>query len=97
MVNDYWSIGAKDLTAVLQSDNEGISQAEAAVRLHRYGLNSLETKKRSSTFGLLLSQFKSPLVLILIFASIFSAFVGEWTDAVIVLAVVIGSTTLGFI
>ncbi len=42
-------------------------------------------------------QFKSPLVLILIFAAIVSAFVGEWTDAVIVLAVVIGSTMLGFV
>ncbi|MBK8834984.1 MAG: hypothetical protein IPO29_08980 [Anaerolineae bacterium] len=45
---------------------------------------------------LLLSQFKSPLVLILIFAATISIFVGEYTDALIVLAVVIGSTMLGF-
>jgi len=44
-----------------------------------------------------LRQFKSPLVLILIFAAIVSAFMGEWTDAIIVLAVVIGSTMLGFV
>ena len=94
---DYWSIEAEKLITALQSTNEGISQTEAAIRLQRYGMNSLETKKRTSTFGLLLSQFKSPLVLILIFASIISAFVGEWTDAAIVLAVVIGSTTLGFV
>jgi len=36
-------------------------------------------------------------VLILIFASILFAFVGEWTDAIIVLVVVIGSTMLGFV
>ncbi len=94
---DYWSIEAENLTTALQSHNEGISQTEAAIRLQQYGLNSLDTKKRTSTLGLLLSQFKSPLVLILIFASIISAFVGEWTDAAIVLAVVIGSTTLGFV
>ncbi len=47
--------------------------------------------------GLFLNQFKSPLVLILIFAAIVSAFVREWTDAVIVLAVVLGSTLLGFV
>ena len=94
---DYWSIEAQKLTTALQSSDEGISQTEAANRLQRYGMNSLETKKRTSAFGLLLSQFKSPLVLILIFASIISAFVGEWTDAAIVLAVVIGSTTLGFV
>jgi len=94
---NYWAIEADNLTTALQSTNEGISQSEAANRLQRYGLNTLDTKKRTSTFGLLLSQFKSSLVLILIFASIISAFVGEWADAAIVLAVVIGSTTLGFV
>ena len=74
-IEDYWSIDAEKLTTALQSTNEGISQSEAVIRLQRYGMNSLETKKRTSTFGLLLSQFKSPLVLILIFASIISAFV----------------------
>ena len=54
-------------------------------------------QRKNTALGLLLSQFKSPLVLILIFASIVSAFVGEWTDAIIVLAVVIGSTMLGFV
>ena len=46
---------------------------------------------------LLLSQFKSPLVLILIFAAIVSGIVGEWMDAAIVLAIVLGSTILGFV
>ena len=46
---------------------------------------------------LLLSQFKSPLVLILIFAAIVSGIVGEWIDASIVLAIVLGSTILGFV
>jgi Mg2+-importing ATPase len=47
--------------------------------------------------GLFLSQFRSPLVLILIFAALVSAFVGEWADASIVLVVVLGSTMLGFV
>ena len=46
---------------------------------------------------LLLSQFKSPLVLILIFAAIISGIVGEWVDASIVIAIVLGSTILGFV
>lgn len=46
---------------------------------------------------MLLNQFKSPLVLILVFAAIISAIAGEWPDAVIVLAVVLGSATLGFV
>ena len=46
---------------------------------------------------LLLRQFKSPLVLILIFAAIVSGVVGEWVDASIVLAIVLGSSILGFV
>jgi Mg2+-importing ATPase len=46
---------------------------------------------------LLLTQFRSPLVLILIFAAAISAAVQEWVDAAIVIAVVIGSALLGFI
>jgi Mg2+-importing ATPase len=96
-VENYWSVESEKLITALQTTSEGISQREAENRTRRYGLNTLQAQKRTSAFGLLLSQFKSPLVLILIFASIISAFVGEWTDAAIVLAVVIGSTTLGFV
>lgn len=96
-VENYWSFEPQKLIAALHSTNEGISQSEAENRTRLYGLNTLQKQKRTSAFGLLISQFKSPLVLILIFASIISAFVGEWTDAAIVLAVVIGSTTLGFV
>jgi len=46
---------------------------------------------------LLLSQFKSPLVLIQIFAAIISGIVGERVDASIVIAIVLGSTLLGFV
>jgi P-type Mg2+ transporter len=93
----YWSLTGEQLIAELHSAQNGISQTEAESRVKQYGLNALGAQRKNSALVLLLSQFKSPLVLILIFASIVSAFVGEWIDAVIVLAVVIGSTMLGFV
>ena len=96
-MENYWSFEPEHLITELQSSSDGIQQGEAENRLRQYGANALQAQKRASAFGLLLSQFKSPLVLILIFAAIISAFVGEWTDAAIVLAVVIGSTMLGFV
>ena len=96
-MENYWSFEPERLITELQSSSDGIRQGEAENRLRQYGANTLQAQKRTSTFGLLLSQFKSPLVLILIFAAIISAFMGEWTDAAIVLAVVIGSTMLGFV
>lgn len=96
-LDTYWSLTSDQLIAALRSTNGGIQQADADGRIKQYGPNALKAQRQNTAFGLLLSQFKSPLVLILIFASIVSAFVGEWTDALIVLAVVLGSTMLGFV
>jgi len=93
----YWSLSAERLLAALRSSGDGLQQLEAEYRLKQYGLNALKIQRRATALGLFLNQFKSPLVLILIFATVVSAFLGEWIDAVIVLAVVIGSTLLGFV
>jgi len=92
----YWSLASEKLLAELHTTSQGLKQVDAESRIKQYGANVLKTQRQATWLGLLLSQFKSPLVLILIFASAISAFVGEWTDAIIVLTVVIGSTMLGF-
>jgi len=50
----------------------------------------------STTLKLLLRQFASPLVLILVFGAVVSAVLGNWLDAAIILAIVLGSALLGF-
>ena len=75
----------------------GLQPADAEQRLKRYGLNAIKAQQQATALRLFLNQFKSPLVLILIFAAVVSLIVGEWTDAGIVLAVVLGSTMLGFV
>jgi len=52
----------------LQSSDSGLSGSDAAARLKQHGPNSLKAARRASTFGLLLNQFKSLLVLILVVA-----------------------------
>ena len=94
---DYWSLAADSLLSTLHTSKTGLQQADADNLLKQYGPNALKAKQQTTALGLLLRQFKSPLVLILIFAAIVSAFLGEWTDAIIVLSVVLGSTMLGFV
>ena len=65
----YWGLPSDQLLAQLKSDASGLAQREAHVRLKRYGPNSLKAMIKATALGLLLSQFKSPLVLILIVAS----------------------------
>ena len=92
----YWSIAPEALVAELHSDAGGLVPEEAALRLRRFGPNALDPKKKATALGLLANQFKSPLVLILIFASVVSLVASEWVDAGVVLVIVFGSTLLGF-
>jgi P-type Mg2+ transporter len=93
----YWNLAPEKLLSQLNTSEQGLTSTVAEQRLKQVGRNALEEKQQVNAWGLFLNQFKSPLVLILIFAAIISLIVGEWTDASIVLAVVFGSTVLGFV
>jgi Mg2+-importing ATPase len=93
---DYASLDLATLTAALDSGPQGLTGAEAARRLTTNGPNSLKAQGRTAPLKLALRQVESPLVLILIFAALVAAGVGEIADAVIILAIVLLSTILGF-
>ncbi len=92
----YWSRPTEQLLQELFSSSKGLTQSQAESTFKRLGANALADSTSTSTWGLLISQFKSPLVLILIVASVISMFAAEWIDAGVVLAIVLGSTLLGF-
>lgn len=66
----YWSTAPERLLTDLRSSPNGLSQDDAERRLKQFGPNSIKAGRQSSALWLLLSQFKSPLVLILVFAAI---------------------------
>jgi Mg2+-importing ATPase len=93
----YWSLAPEQLLADLRATHEGLQPPEAEQRLKHFGPNTIRAHQQATALGLFLNQFRSPLVLILIFAAVVSLIVGQWTDASIVLLVVLGSTVLGFV
>jgi Mg2+-importing ATPase len=95
-LDTYWNLPADRLLASLRSGTDGLSRREAGIRLKQQGSDAVETSRLATTLRLFVSQFKNPLVLILVVASIVSVFAGEWVDAAVVLAIVLGSTLLGF-
>src|SRR5690349_5004169 len=80
----------------LDSGPNGLTALAAAARLAVVGPNSVEDAERLGPLRLLWRQVGSPLVLILIFAAAVSLTLSQWVDAGIILAVVIGSSLLGF-
>ena len=75
----------------------GLTSAEAAQRLRQDGPNSLGSEGRRGPLAVLISQFASPLVLILVAASVISMVVGDRVEAGIILAIVVMSALLGFV
>src|SRR3990167_6129207 len=81
----------------LETRKEGLRSEEALTRLKKYGPNVLPPAREGKGFILFLSQFKSPLILLLIGAAILSFLLGGNTDAIIISVIVILSGGLGFI
>lgn len=94
--NEFWSVPATKLVEELKTTPSGLTSDEAKERLTKFGPNLLKVKGRSDAISLLISQFKSPIILILIFASFLSIFLGDATDAVIILIIILASGLLGF-
>lgn len=92
----YWAKSEADLLSEYASTRDGLTVDEAARRLAEFGENKVVAHRQSSIATLLLRQYQSPLVLILIFGACVSLALGQWTDATIILAIVLGSTLLGF-
>ncbi len=92
----YWNMNPEQILLQLETTTEGINTDDAQERLKRIGKNTLEEHAQVTPVGLFFNQFKSPIVLILLAATIISAFVQDWTDAVIILAIVLGSAILSF-
>jgi len=92
----FWSIPPADLLSSLKATPEGLSTDEAQKRLISYGANRLKPQKRSDTFTLLLAQFKSPIILILLMATGLSLFLHNIIDASIIFTIVLVSGLLGF-
>ena len=91
-----WSEEASVVARKLGSSPDGLSSKEAGARLRIYGPNALEDSDRSAPLKLLWRQFESPLVLILVFGATVAFLLQDWTEASIILAIVLGSTALGF-
>jgi Mg2+-importing ATPase len=92
----YWSIEPYELLQRLETSASGLASAEASSRLAAFGQNTLVPRSSTSALAVFARQFRSPLVLILIFAATVSAFVGEGQEAAIIGAIVLASCILSF-
>ncbi len=73
----FWSVPVDDLLKQLDSTVQGLTSQQAADRLAQSAANLLKPKRRTDDLTLLLAQFKSPIILILLFAAGLSLYCGR--------------------
>ena len=81
---------------MLDARETGLDEKEAQKRLKQYGANLLRPRKKSYSILLLLAQFNSPIILLLVFAAGLSFYLHQVTGASIILIIVFISGLLGF-
>ena len=94
---EFWSYPLNELEQKFQTSiKNGLTSEDAESRLSSYGKNTLKSKKKSNLLFLWASQFKSPIILIFIFTSLLSLFLGQLEDAALIITIIIISGILGF-
>ena len=89
--------GLEEIYQALNTSPEGLSDAEAARRLEQYGRNELRAKPPKTVLQMLKAQILDPMVLILVGAAAFSALLREWTEAAVILTIVIVNAIIGIV
>src|SRR3989344_7094821 len=92
----YWSMGAADVLGALNSTEKGITSAEGERRHIGKVKNEISGNGYGGALRILISQFKSPLILILVAAAIVSFFLGEQVNSAVIIVIVLVNSLLGF-
>lgn len=95
MKHDYWALPEERLLAELGSTRAGLSSTEVERRQRELGPNSLEPRRHGRAVEAMLTQARNPLAWLLLFAATVSGVVGEWTDAAVVVGILLLGSVLG--
>ncbi|HEY4497955.1 MAG TPA: HAD-IC family P-type ATPase [Candidatus Paceibacterota bacterium] len=96
IVQPFWSLSIEDALRFLKTSRDGLTEEEAAARLHAFGYNEIPEGRRFTQLALIFNQFKSPLIVILVIASLATAFLGEWIETGVIAAAILVNACLGF-
>jgi magnesium-transporting ATPase (P-type)/formate/nitrite transporter FocA (FNT family) len=94
----WYTMEKDEVFSVLDADEQqGLSKDDVKRRLEEYGPNKLPSKEKPGALKRFLRQFNNMLIYVLIAAAVFTAFLFEWLDTAVILAVVIINAIIGFI
>lgn len=98
LFNPAWhNISVGEAVRILDSDiQNGLTNEKVFLRQEKFGKNRLPEEKPLSKWEILFSQFKNPLIYILIIAGVITSFFREWADSIVIFGAVTLNTLVGF-
>ena len=93
----WWKLDAAAAYEVVGSRRSGLGTDEAAERLARVGPNRVRPPEQAHALPILLHQFRSPLIYILLVAMGISLAIAHWEDAIVISAVLLLNAVIGFV
>ena len=87
----------EEIMTGLETSANGLSQAEAAIRLQRDGLNRLTPPRQISSLMRFLLQFHNVLIYVLLLGAFRTGFLGHWVDTGVIVGVVFINAIIGFV
>ncbi len=94
---EWYNKDIKDVFTELNTTEQGLTEKEASARFNKHGSNEIKEKKKVSPYKILLDQFTSVLIIILIAASMISIALGEILDGFLIISIVIVNGMFGFV
>ena len=91
-----WCLTTKDVLAHLETSEKGLTDEEIQTRQKTYGRNIIRDERKVEKLTILLHQFKSPLIGILVVAGIITFVLKDYTDSIFIFISVLVNTALGF-
>jgi Ca2+-transporting ATPase len=95
LISQPWSQTVEETLENLESSHAGLTQKEAELRTIKFGNNTFHNAHKKGIFSILIKQFVSPLIFLLIAASFLTASLGEWIDTGVILFAVLINIVLG--
>lgn len=94
---NWHQLTTDQVTAQLETSGNGLSERVATQRISVYGTNTLQEQKKKQFWQLLLRQFSDFMILVLLAAAVLSGLIGNVTDAIIILVIVVLNALIGCI
>lgn len=96
-MEEWYRLWAEQVRKKLNTSEKGLTSEESAQRLKEYGPNEIKDTQGRSWVNILFSQFKDVMIIILILAALVSVIVGEYTDAYVIVAIIVGNAIIGYV